>query len=172
MRLKHCFLFTLLLAGFKQTTTAQLTTSYAFGNILPDAKESATFSGPVVIDGNNACFSVKNGVPLFDDHQKGNGKFMMYCETGGNSEFVFESFPNPVSTYTRVFANGKINKQEDFQLIILNAKGLLMQTVRGKLAQFEPGLLLNFSTYTDGFYLIKVKTITTEKTFKIIKIRN
>jgi hypothetical protein len=150
----------------------QLSTSYSFGNIMTSSTAGSTFSGPIVIEGNNPCFNLTSGVALFEKSQTGFGRFMMTCETVSKSEFEFESYPNPVVSSVKVFINGQVNPNEKYSMQIFSANGEVLQSTSGNLGQFMNGLSLNMYPYTDGLYLIKIKTTHLERSIKIIKIKN
>jgi hypothetical protein len=171
MYFKKIGFFVVFIAVICCASNAQITTSFSFGSILT-SDGGASFSGPIVVDGKNECFTVRNGVPLFENNNSGAGKFMMNCETSGNSDFVFETFPNPAVSYANVYVNGKINTNDTYQMFLYNIQGNLLQSSTGTLGQFRSGLKVDLFPYSDGIYLIKVKTKYNEKSFKLVKIKN
>jgi hypothetical protein len=166
---KTLFLLIVFVAGISFAASAQIRTSFTFGNVLTSSQETVSFSGPVIIEGKNACFSVKNGVPLFDDANARTGKFMISCLTNDISDFELVSFPNPVLSSARIYASGKINPEDKFTLSVYTSAGELLHIASGNLGQFKTGLSLNLLQYPGGVYFVRVHTKTVNKTFKIVK---
>lgn len=165
--LRYAMLLPMLL--YCSLTKAQITTSFSFGNIsLPDSS-IVSYSGPVIMDQSNSCFTVRNGVPVFNGANFSRGKFIIACEANAITNYSFELFPNPALLYTKLYVNGTIVSNEKYNLFLYNASGILLRSYTGNFSQLMPGLFIDMSAYPAGVYLIKISTSKSNTSLKFIK---
>ncbi|MBR9920521.1 MAG: T9SS type A sorting domain-containing protein [Bacteroidetes bacterium] len=75
--------------------------------------------------------------------------------------------PNPVLDALQLQVN--LDEQADIQLEVFNATGQLMQTRALTLPSGEMQLELDFTTYADGLYLIRLTDGASMRSFKVMK---
>ena len=165
MRFNHLLLTTLFIA-LALSSNAQLSIPYSFGVIA--SNKTASFSGPITFDSKNACLTIKNGVPLYSAPALHRGVFVSNCSNYAAEKINFIITPNPINGVGKIYAEGIKNLSKQFTVLIYDAKGMKVKTIKREGVSFAGGVELFMGDAASGIYFANIYSDNFKQTIKFI----
>lgn len=138
---------------------SQLSTAFSFG-IMAAADEAkpaqvADFnSSPVLLNGNNKCLSVTNGVAVFMAKNTEAFKFSCVIDEFAGRPIQIQAYPNPARTETTLKSTVTLFTETAISIQLVNQNGQLMQTISAKASQIGNGLKIDLKLIPAGVYFV------------------
>ena len=152
--------------------SAQITMSYTIGCIGNTNAKEPVYSSPVIVTG-KSCFSVANGVNLFNKKSK-DGVFTTACEVvapvRSAAKLVINAYPNPVVSNVTVKSVLLVPAADLLLLTMYTAGGIKVREITTNAQLLSEGVNIQMSGLPKGIYIGKISGARVSADFKLIKI--
>lgn len=150
---------------------SQLTTAYSFGIMAADESKPAQvadfISTPLILNSNNKCLSVTNGIAVFLTKNADAFKFSCVIDEFAGRPIQIQAFPNPARTETTIKSSVLLFTETPISIQLTNLNGQVLQTIPSKASQIGNGLKIDLKQAPAGVYFIQIikdnQTVSTQK---------
>lgn len=165
-----------LFAHLTTISYSQLTTAFSFGIMAADESKPtqvADFnSSPLMLNGNNKCLSVTNGVAVFLAKNADAFKFACIIDEFAGRPIQVQAYPNPARTETTLKSTVTLFTETPISIQLVNQNGQLMQTISAKASQIGNGLKIDLKLIPAGVYFVYfIKDNQSISTQKLIVVK-
>lgn len=160
-----------LLAHITSISYSQLSTAFSFGIMAPDESKPSQIadfnSSPILLNGNNKCLSVTNGIAVFLTKNSEAFKYACLIDEFAGRPIQIQAYPNPARTETTIKSMISLFTETPVSVQLTNQNGQVLQTITSKASQIGNGLKLDLKQAPAGVYFIYIlkdnQTISTQK---------